>query len=74
MEVTLLVEVDVALRRPPRADKRVWVWVAVADGPHAGTTAEELACQIAAATPGVVMPVGARVIDWVEEPAAGQAS
>lgn len=67
MEISLLVEVDVAVRRPPRTDARVWTWVLVEEGPHAGAQAEEIACQMATALPGVVMAVGARVIDWAGE-------
>jgi hypothetical protein len=60
------VEVDLALRRPPAVHARVWVDVAVQ--PEWGRNlaeAEELACQVACATrPQVVMPVGARIVDW----------
>lgn len=60
----LLVEVDVATRRPPGAHARVWTWVSVDDGPGAEVEAREIACQMAAGVATVVMPVGSRVIDW----------
>ena len=59
---------DVALRRPPGVHAHTWTWVLVEPGPYAGAHAEEIACQMAACVPGVVMPIGARVIDWNDEP------
>ena len=64
--VALLVEVEVATARPPRTDARTWTWVSVEAGPHAGAHAEAIACEMAMCHPAVVMPVRARVIDWVE--------
>lgn len=59
------VEVDVALSRPPGTHARIWVELSVL--PEWGRDlheAEELACQVAMTREGVVMPVGARIIDW----------
>lgn len=73
--VSLLVEVDVALARPPRRDAQVWVWVLVTEGPYrssAQVEAEQTAILMAMSNPRVVMAVGARVIDW-EHPVATDA-
>lgn len=56
------VEVDVALRRPPRRDKTLY-YVVEAD---TGQDAELIACQMAYARRGVSMPVGSVVTDWEE--------
>ena len=66
-QVELLVEVDVALSRPPRVDARTWTWVLAENGPlpaSAACEAEETAMLMAMCDPRVVMAVGARVIDW----------
>jgi hypothetical protein len=56
------VEVGVALRHPPRTDQ-YRLYVIEAENGHA---AELTACQWAACSPGVVMPVESLVIDWEE--------
>ena len=65
-----LVDVDVALRRPPRADRRLRYAIAVdVDGLEvaAAERAAELAAQQwAASRPGVVMPVASRVVEVLE--------
>ena len=71
MNVT--VEVDVALRRPPRVDATRRVVVAVdlpavpsrEDWWRAEVEARELASMIVGAGDRVVMPLGARVVDVV---------
>jgi hypothetical protein len=56
------VEVDVALRRPPRTDATIYFTLDAKNG-HA---AELIACQWAYCHPRVVMPVGSVVTDWEE--------
>lgn len=63
MTASILVEVDVATRRPPARHAQVWVWVAVERN---WAYAVEVACQMAACHPQVIMPIDARVIDWKE--------
>lgn len=58
----VVVEVGVALARPPRHDKTVWVVVAA----DTETEARLIACQMAASTRGVVMPVSADIVDMLE--------
>lgn len=66
--VKVLVEVDVALARPPRVDAQLWTWIAVeqVDRFNVDADARLIACEMAACDPRVVMPLGARVIDWEE--------
>lgn len=59
-----LVQVDVAYRRPPRVDGRIYYLIEA----DSGVGAELTACQWAACSRGVVMPVGSVVLDW--EPGA----
>lgn len=56
------VEVAVALSRPPREDE--WrKYVVEAQTPNDG---EIMACQMAAVSPGVVMPVRSRLVSWLD--------
>lgn len=66
MRVT--VEVDVATARPPRVHARMYTTLEIERRTRTNVQAEaeEIACQMAALHPAVVMPVGARVIDWEE--------
>ena len=57
------VQVDVALRRPPRVDARLYYRLTA----QSGLEAELQAGQWAACRPGVVMPIGAVVLDWEED-------
>ena len=57
------IHVGVALRRPPRTDE-IRKYLITADRPLA---AELEACQWAAASPGVVMPVFSRLVPYSEE-------
>lgn len=58
-----VVEVGVALQRPPRTQQyRKYVIEA-----ENGYAAELAACQWAASSPGVVMPTESVVTDWEEE-------
>jgi hypothetical protein len=55
-----MVEVGVALRRPPRTDQ-YRRYIVEAENGHA---AELLACHWAGSAPGVVMPTESVVTDW----------
>lgn len=57
--MTWLVEVDVALSRPPRADATVYFALSEAD--FSRRDAELTACQLSLGIPRVVMPVGSRI-------------
>lgn len=62
----VLVEVDVALARPPRVDARIYTWLSVERRSRVSVEcdAEQTAVAMAMCHPRVVMAVGARVIDW----------
>lgn len=65
--VTVLVEVDLALTRPPKVDAQVWVSVLIEERRSRTSIeadAEEVAMCIAMCDRRVVMAVGARVIDF----------
>jgi hypothetical protein len=66
--VAVLVEVDVATCRPPKIDARIYTWVSVerTSRTNVEVEAEETACLMALCHPSVVMPVGARIIEWEE--------
>lgn len=58
----VVVEVAVALSRPPREDE--WrKYIVEAPTPNEG---EQLAQRMAAASPGVVMPVRSRLVLWLD--------
>lgn len=59
----LQVEVDVATARPPRVHARTWTWVSA----ETAVEAELTAIAMAECDPRVVMVVGARIIDWIDE-------
>lgn len=66
----MLVEVDVTTARPPRIDARTWTWLAVQpEWRDIAVEAEVTAIYMAQGDPRVVMAVGARIIDWIEEDA-----
>lgn len=61
----VLVEVDVAVVRPPRIDTRVWTWLAVDPSwKDIAVEAEQVAIHMIQGDRRVVMAVGARIIDW----------
>jgi len=66
--VQVLVEVDVATARPPRLDARIYTWLMVErrSRTNVQVEAEETAMLMALGHPHVVMPIGARVIDWID--------
>ena len=57
------IEVDVALQRPPRVDAQMYFCIEA----RSGVEAELIACQWAACSRHVVMPVGSVVYDWVAD-------
>lgn len=67
-QVVVLVEVDVATARPPRTHATIYTWLAVEsrDRTNVQIEAEQTAMLMAMCHPAVVMPVGARIIDWKE--------
>ena len=66
--INVLVEVDVATARPPAVHARTWTWLALErrDRWNVQVEAEQTAMLMATCDPRVVMPLGARVIDWEE--------
>ena len=63
---SVLVEVDVATCRPPRTDARIYTWLSVERTSRSSVQveAEQTAMLMALHHPAVVMPVGARIIEW----------
>ena len=68
-QVVVLVEVDVATRRPPAIHARTYTWLTLEsrNRTNVQVEAEETAMLMAMCHPFVVMPVGARIIDWIED-------
>lgn len=73
---TVLVEVDVATRRPPAIHARTYTWLEVQRTTRSNVEAEaeQTAILMAMLHPHVVMAVGARVIDWLDDETDAQAA
>lgn len=65
----VLVEVDVATARPPRVHARTYTWLTIErrNRRNVQVEAEETAMLMATCHPHVVMVIGARIIDWMED-------